>query len=115
MSRIPTLLILIALLLVFSNSAYAESPFTLEDIFTPPYPFGTSAASISISDDGAYLACGWDAEAESIRDLWIYNIENGVWTQRTDLWPDREARLRREFNRELAQERADWEEQQEEA
>jgi alpha/beta superfamily hydrolase len=104
---IPALLL--ALACAVAARASAAAPFTLEQIFNPPYPFGTSVQSVSLSDDGAWLACGWDRGARSHRDLWTYNASTHAWYQHTDYWTEREARLRRDFARDLRKAREEWE------
>lgn len=99
------------LLLGLAGLARADAPFSLERLFGPPWVFGVGMRSVAFSDDGAFLACGWDQGAEGHRDLWVLDLRSGVWCQRTDLWPDREARLRRDFSRDLRKARAEWEKQ----
>lgn len=91
--------------------AYAQQAPRLEELFTPPYPFGTGPSGATFSDDGRYLAVGWNEHGESCRDLWVLDREVGQWYQLTDLWPDKEARLRREFNHKLEKDRQEWEKQ----
>jgi len=101
----------LGLTLVLLSAAVSAAPYTLEELFTPPWPFGRSHWPVALSDDGCYLACGWNAEGLMTRDLWAYDVEVGQWYQRTDLRPEREARRRREFDRDLMQERQEWEEE----
>jgi len=91
------------------SAAPARAPFTLEQIYTPPYPFGLTPRMLALSDDGAWLACGYNAAGYPCRDLWVYSVASRAWFQRTDLWPDKEARLRRDFACELRKARAEWE------
>ncbi|GEM_PF-6325497 len=99
----------LVLLLAATTSAGAEPPWSLEQLYSKPWPFGSGFRHVALSDDGALVACAWDQQAESIYDLWVYDVAADQWTQRTDLWPAREAHRRREFSRDLAQAREDWE------
>ncbi len=103
-----TLRALLIVSLCCALTSAAKPPYTLERLFSPPWLFGTSPQSVALSDDGQWLACGWDAQAEGHRDLWVRNTATGAWFQLTDYWTEREARRRREFARELAQARSAW-------
>ena len=87
----------------------AGAPFSLEQLYTAPFPGGIGARYVSLSDDGRYVACGWNDEGLYCRNLWVYDSEAAQLTELTDLWPEHEARRRREFERSLARERKDWE------
>lgn len=107
--RIPPILpLLAACCALLALTGAARAPYALERLFAPPWLFGTSLQSVALSDDGRWLACGWDAQAESHRDLWVRDNTTGAWFQLTDYWPEREARRRREFARDLARAREEW-------
>ena len=91
-----------------AGTAAKGAPPTLEELFTPPWPFGTGARSVSLSDDGRFMACGWNDAGNPCRDLWVLDRESGEWAQLTDFWGETEARRRREFTRELEQARKQW-------
>ena len=77
-TRNPLLLLTSALLVVLTSwsSAGAQAPFTLDELFRSPWPFGSSPSSLAVSDDGRYIACGWDAEGvpspEKLMQLLIF-------------------------------------------
>jgi hypothetical protein len=96
-----------------AGSALATSPWTLEELYSQPWPTGNGVRHVAVSDDGAYMACAWDAESESIYDLWVYDLGAESWSQYTDLWPTREAHLRRRFARELEVAREEWQQERE--
>jgi len=95
-----------------AGPALASAPWTLEQLYHQPWPTGNGSRHVAVSDDAAFLACAWDAESESIYDLWVYDVGAGTWTQYTDLWPPREAHLRRQFERELVEAREEWKQEQ---
>ncbi len=84
------------------------APLTLEELFTPPWPFGSGAQAVAISDDGRFLAYGWNSEGNPCRDLWVLDRASGARTQLTDFWGETEARRRREFTRQLERDRKQW-------
>src|SRR5690606_6770652 len=87
----------------------ASAPFSLEELYRRPYLFGTSPGSVSVSDDGRYVAFGWDDTGQSIRDLWVLDRDSGEKQRYTDLWAEFEAKRRREFERDLEKAREAWE------
>jgi len=106
------LLVIAALLIAGSQAVLAAPPYTLEELFTEPWPFGVSARQVAISDDGAFIACGWNADGKHDRDLYIYDVAADSWRRVTFFWDERHRRLQAEHVRELDQARADWEEEQ---
>lgn len=112
-TRLTTLAVLATwCLLGVAGPARASAPWSLEELYRQPWPTGNGARHVALSDDGMFLACAWDAESESIYDLWVYDVGGETWTQYTDLWPPREAHLRRQFERELVEAREQWEQEQ---
>ncbi|MCB1186445.1 alpha/beta fold hydrolase [bacterium] len=96
-------------LLLASTIASAGSPFTLDELYRRPFPFGTSSGSVSVSDDGRFVAMGWDETGQSIRNLWVLDRDSKEKKQYTDLWTEYETRRRREFERDLKKDREAWE------
>lgn len=99
----------ITISLALTGSATAFAPYSLQQIFVPPYPMGVGPRQLTFSDDGCYLACAYNDNAWPSRDVWVYDTQAGAWFKHTDFWSDREARKRLEFNRELNKARQDWE------
>ncbi|MCB1215785.1 alpha/beta fold hydrolase [bacterium] len=110
--RISLILPLAALCVLLACSfASARAPYTLEQLYRRPYPFGTSPSPVSVSDDGRFVAMGWDETGQSIRNLWVLDRESGEKLQYTDIWNEYETRRRREFERDLKKDREAWEKQ----
>ena len=106
----PRLITAAAVLLLLACSvASASAPFSLEELYRRPYLFGTSPGSVSVSDDGRFVAFGWDDTGQSIRDLWVLDRDSGEKQRFTDLWAEFEAKRRREFERDLEKAREAWE------
>ena len=112
MKRVYTgLVTCLTVVCAMAAAAAAAPPYTLEELMSPPYPFGASAGQPVLSDDGAWLGCLWDDTGYGTRDVWVCELASREWTRLTESWPEKEARLRREFNRDLEQARRDWEEE----
>ncbi|MBN2081350.1 S9 family peptidase [bacterium] len=105
------LLAVVVLLITGSQVVLATPPYTLTELFTEPWPFGVSARQVSISDDGAFIACGWNADGQHDRDLYVYDVAADSWRRVTFFWDEQHQRLKAEHVRELDQARADWAEE----
>ncbi|MEZ5339426.1 MAG: alpha/beta fold hydrolase [bacterium] len=110
--RISRILPLAALSVLLACSlASARAPYTLEQLYRRPYLFGTSPSPVSVSDDGRFVAMGWDETGQSIRNLWVLDRDSKEKRQFTDIWNEHETRKRREFERDLKKDREAWEKQ----
>ena len=111
--RLPRLISIATVLCLLACSAsYAKAPFSLDELYRRPYLFGTSPGSVAISDDGRFVAFGWDETGQNIRDLWVLDRDSGEKQRYTDLWAEHEVRKRREFERDLEKAREAWEKEQ---
>ena len=75
-SRLLLFVLPSVLLLAAMTSAGAEPPWSLAELYSKPWPFGNGFRHVALSDDGAWLACAWDARAESIYDASHIQAQN---------------------------------------